>query len=152
MPMFYLSPEVINIVVRCRLNPGHALLDLLFKLRHLKICFYYQCDEITPMQALVCTDNVIRKCRAMQPFERELEIKALSPTTEISIDMDGIDGEKYNISNSPYRIDHLMEDQGLNNLYRKAVHPIERNINSVQSEAILQLEVLKAIDTLSLLV
>lgn len=150
--MFYCSPEVITIVVRCRLNPGHALLYLLFRIRRLNICFYYQCDEITPIKALVCTEDVIQRCRAMQPFEREVKIKALSPTTEISIDMDGVDGEKYNISNCPYRLDHLIEDQGLSNLYRKAVHPIEKNINSVQSKDILQLEVAKAIDTLGLLV
>ncbi|PTB34938.1 hypothetical protein M441DRAFT_154551 [Trichoderma asperellum CBS 433.97] len=152
MPMFYYSPEVITIVIRCRLNPGHALLDLLFRIHRLRICFYYQCDEITEMKALVCTEDVIQKCREMQPFERKFKIKVLSPTAAISIDMDGIDGEKYSISNCPYRVDHLIEDQGLNNPYRRTALQIDRNKDSLQSKPILQLEVAKTIDTLELLV
>lgn len=46
----------------------------------------------------------------MQPFKRELKIKALSPTIEISINIDRINSKKYNISNYPYYLNHLIKD------------------------------------------
>ncbi|KAL7940749.1 hypothetical protein V8C42DRAFT_336673 [Trichoderma barbatum] len=136
--------------MRCRLNPGHALLDLLFRIFRLGVCFYYRGDEITPTKALICTEDHIQRCRKMQPFVRHFKIKALSASTVISIEMDGANGRRYSISNCPYKLRDLIEDQGLNHPFGTKRYSIAMNPEFSQSKSLLQLEVSRLLDTLKL--
>lgn len=150
IPRFYYTPEIICLAMRCRLNPGHALLDLLFRIFRLGACFYYQGDEITPTKAQICTEDDIQKCRKMQPFVRQFKIKALSANTSISIEMDGVNGKRYSISNCPYKLRDIIKDQGLNHPYGAKRHSVEINCKSSQSKSLLQLELNRLLDTLKL--
>lgn len=113
VPRFYTSPEVCAIVIRCRISPGHGLLDLLSKLQHINACFYYKGSEGKERKALVCTKSVLDSCRNYRPFCRQLKVAALSLNTAISVRVDGIDGNKHSISNCPYPLKKLVLDQGL---------------------------------------
>ena len=116
LPSFYSSPEICSVQVHCRIPPGHALLDLLFKLRREKRYFYYRGSELEETKGELCTEDVLSRCQSYGPFIREIRVEALSTDTKINIDMDGDDG-RYSISKCPYRISDLIRDQGLDDVF-----------------------------------
>lgn len=122
VPRFYTSPEICAIVVRCRISPGHGLLDLLSKLQQINACFYYKSSEGKERKALICTKSVLDSCRNYRPFCRQLKLVALSLNTAISVRMSGIDGNKHSISNCPYPLKKLVLDQGLETPFGSRQH------------------------------
>lgn len=122
LPRFYTSPEICAIVIRCRVPPGHGLLDLLSKLQQINACIYYKGSEGKERKALLCTKSILENCRNYQPFSRQLKLATLSLSTVISIRMDGIDGNKHYISNNPYPLKKLIFDQGLETPFGSRQH------------------------------
>jgi hypothetical protein len=122
VPRFYTSPEICAIVVRCRISPGHGLLDLLSRLQQINACFYYKGSEGEERKALICTQSVLENCRNYRPFCRQLKPATLSLNDAISIRMDGIDGNKHYISNCPYPLKKLVLDQGLETPFGSRQH------------------------------
>ncbi|KAF5137894.1 hypothetical protein E5D57_001673 [Metarhizium anisopliae] len=151
VPAFYSSPEVCTIIISCRVSASNALLDLIFKLHRTQVYIYYQGDETTPAKALLCTAKQVTECRNMQPFRRQVTISALSLQTAISVQMDGIDGKKQHISNCPYRIEKLVRDQGLLDIFGNSSHTVPsspRQSGLAEGKADLYVEVDRLIETL----
>lgn len=152
LPLFYSSPELCTVTILCRIGPSQALMDLLHKLYYAKTCFYYQCDGLIAPKTLLCGDQQIRECRGTQPFARKINLITSSPRAFIAVQIDGLDGKRYPLSNSPYQIEELAREQGLLDFFGNARHAASDNSPQRQSQqkckAPLYVEVEKLIETL----
>ncbi|KAL7908047.1 hypothetical protein GGI35DRAFT_486180 [Trichoderma velutinum] len=72
-----------------------------------------QSSEPRVRKALFCTKSLLESCRNSELFSRRLKLSALSLDATISIQVDGINGNRHNISNCPYPLYKLISDQGL---------------------------------------
>lgn len=151
MPNFYSTPEICAVRVHCRVPPGPALLDLIFKLHRESTYMYYQGSESKVAKTILCTEESMQKCQNNQPFTRELKIEASSNTTRIRALIDGSDGKKYNISKCPYPIRQLIEDQGLYCVFgrRDQKQHDETRGNISTPVTLAQMELRKLLDSLT---
>ncbi|RXG44237.1 hypothetical protein VDGE_05154 [Verticillium dahliae] len=115
-PTFYRSPHACELVLRCRLTPGAALFGLLLRLCRDQAYFLYRGDELEYKRIRVCEENDLKACQNWAAFERPLQVRAVSPSCEIDIQIDGDGIDKiqrntgHNISNCPYRLEHLTSE------------------------------------------
>jgi hypothetical protein len=129
LPRFYVLPEYCALYIKCRLPPGHGLLDLLFKLNRSKMYLHYQGDEATEKTIPLCTEDAIERCRRFEPFVREIQVRLSSPQTRIRIQINDMRGKRHNISRCPYMISELIKDQGLDCPFgkRNTFHQVEES-------------------------
>ncbi|KAL7903719.1 hypothetical protein GGI35DRAFT_492342 [Trichoderma velutinum] len=103
--------QLFNIDKDCSLTPNISL-------HRNHVCVYYQASEIRARKALLYTKSLLESCRKSQPFSQQLKLSATFLDTTISIQIDGINGNRYNISNYPYPLNKLISNQGLNTPFR----------------------------------
>ncbi|KAL7905997.1 hypothetical protein GGI35DRAFT_471472 [Trichoderma velutinum] len=155
LPTFYHDLEVCSINVLCRLAPGNALLDLLYRFFQRKVCIYYQGSNLKLTKALLCTHNVMDKCRQNQPFIRRINVAAQSRNTQLSIRMDGTDGKTYALSNCPYRLSKLIRDQELESpfgSYGNQHIRVGRGIRTDHSALILRSEIDQLLEAMEFII
>lgn len=110
--MFYATPEIFAVKILCRISPGHALLDLLFRLHRRKTGLRYHGSEGYISEEVLCTESALSACRRDKPFVREIHLQALSPDTLIDVQLTM--PTRHYISRCPYRLGNLIRDQGIN--------------------------------------
>lgn len=112
-PAFYTSPERCRATVYCRIPPGHALLDLLYRLQHLDTHILYRGDELQYTEVPFLEPAILRKCRAGEPFRKTIEVQAYSMRTLLDVRLSARNGLNNSISHCPYELQELVRDQGL---------------------------------------
>ncbi|UPK92157.1 hypothetical protein LCI18_003092 [Fusarium solani-melongenae] len=112
LPSFYRGSETCTITLQCRVPPGPALLDLVYRLYRRKTRLWYGTGALDQTEIELCTDDVVRRCRNEEPFMRELLIGVSSPGDSVTIQLQAGSG-RYYVSRCPYKIKNLIKDQGL---------------------------------------
>ena len=144
-PSFYSSPEICLISVKCRIPPGQALLDLLFRLRRNGATLAYQgSDSLTC--APFCTEKHLNICRAGFPFVREIKLAAHSLDTLIKAKIN-IGEYSLNLSGCPYKLGDLIHDQGLSCCFGGRGKPLVA-MHNIRCTAV-EMELGKLLDILS---
>lgn len=133
LPRFFQSPEVCSITIKCRVRPGHTLMDLLYRLDRLQIQISYRGDEYDYVSEPLLSLDMLQSCRNGGPFRKELRAKAYSLDTVIDLKLISVDGSAYSISHCPYELRQLISDQGLNSAFGRSDHKI-LNSSSLSQE------------------
>ncbi|RSL64912.1 hypothetical protein CEP53_003875 [Fusarium sp. AF-6] len=120
LPSFYRGSETCMIRLQCRVPPGPALLDLVYRLYRRRTRLWYGAGALDQTETELCTDDVVRCCRNEEPFMRELLIGVSSPGDSITIQLQAGSG-RYYVSRCPYKIKDLIKDlikdQGLDSSF-----------------------------------
>jgi hypothetical protein len=97
--------------IRCRLLPSEPHLKALVKqLWDHQACFYYDFQ-----MSIACVDQeLIEEVKRGVAFSKHIEITVLSLNDVIDVKIDGITKRGRSISNCPYTVNDIIEDQGLN--------------------------------------
>lgn len=111
LPRFYTSPDTCVVGICCRMQPGPTLFKTLAWLYTNRIRIKYKGDELSLPEAVLCTENALRKCWDGVPFCRTITVTAYSPNTLILLQLGPFDGRFYDISSSPYKLGHLVQHQ-----------------------------------------
>ena len=97
--------------IRCRLKPSSAALQVLItRLKESKAYFYSNFEHKLPCWYSELLSEVIEQGTS---YQRNIEFKITSFEEFIDITLDGITQRPMSISNCPYKIETLVEDQGL---------------------------------------
>lgn len=112
VPTFYSPVDTCIINIRCRIAPGQGLRELVYKLHRENIRLFYRGQKLRFSEVFLCPKEVLQAIERGGPFYRQVTIEA-SPETTIQAKIDGMDGEKHNISGCPYNVDDLICNQGL---------------------------------------
>jgi len=119
-----------RIQIRCRISPTtRAYRILIAKLRERRSRFYFD------YQSIPCVSQQLHD-KAGRGISFSRCIKMSVPTVQHSIDIkiDRITSTSQRISNCPYRVQHLIEDQRLNCVFGDKDHKV-RYFSSVDSTA-----------------
>ncbi|KAH8755013.1 hypothetical protein F5883DRAFT_371935, partial [Diaporthe sp. PMI_573] len=119
-PCLTSSPKICLLRLRCRVQPGQALSIILRKFQQSRIYFRgdepnYYVSHLLPPDGLQCSNTG-------EPFSRIIEVMVSSPASNISVKIEGADGQRRHISGSPYPLGQLIRDQGLDCLFGKPNH------------------------------
>ena len=95
--------------IRCRLVPSEPHLKTLVKqLWDRQACFYYNCES------LPCVDQeLLEEVKYGVAYSRCIKVSVRSLNDIIDVKVDGITKRARSISNCPYRVNDIIEDQGL---------------------------------------
>lgn len=93
------------------MQPGPALFKTLARLHANRIRIKYKGDELSLLEAVLCTENALRKCWDGVLFRRTVTVAAYSLNTSILLQLGPFDGRFYDISSSPYKLGHLVQHQ-----------------------------------------
>jgi hypothetical protein len=111
--------------ILCRIGPSHrALRELAKRLKDKEAHFYLDFE-----QKISCFDeNLYRSLECGSSFSRSIAFTVTSLEECIDIKIAGITGRPRSISNCPYKIETLIEDQGLDCVFgsrskRKSFQP-----------------------------
>ncbi|KAI9763378.1 MAG: hypothetical protein M1840_000570 [Geoglossum simile] len=104
--------------IRCRLTPSQpAFMALIEWLRKAKTYFHYDHKTVP------CVNRQLyEEARRGVAFSRYIEFSLVSLSDEIDVQIDGITKASRSISNCPYRLRNLIEDQGLNCVFGHRDH------------------------------
>lgn len=119
-PCLASRPEICLLNIRCRVEPGPTLFNILRKFRQSRVYFRgdepnYYISHLLPPEALQCISS-------SEEFTRIIEVMVSWTASEISVKIEGADGQRYHISGSPYPLGQLIRDQGLDCLFGKPNH------------------------------
>lgn len=148
LPEFYRSPQICCATIYCRVPPGHALLDLLYRLHHLHTHLTYRGDELDYISLPLIEPAALEECRGGKPFRKAIEFRAYSMTTTLDVSLRSVDGSQYRISHCPYELQQLVLDQGLDCVFGRLDHqpikpfhfPWEKRNQSGLDQAFIELE------------
>lgn len=146
-PNFYASPDNCVVKILCRTHPSPALTRTLAWLHVNRIHIKYRGHQSSMLEAVLCTAEVLQKCWEGQPFCRTVVIAAHSLDTIIQMQLGPIEGRFHHVSNSPYKLGHLLQHQEQGWLFNSQGHRQnwERSCNSA-----LQLELDRLIEVIRL--
>lgn len=133
LPMFYSSPELCTFQIHCRVPPGPGLMDLLVKLRRQHASFLYCGSEMQYKETELCGDDTYNQCKDGNPYSKEIQAEIWSTNSSINIKVKGMSSKAYNISNCPYKIGRLVQDQGLNCYFGRSDHKTTYSTNFKQN-------------------
>lgn len=118
MPLFHASPTIGKLRMRCRLPSGEALVDLVMRLSERRATIHYKCNEPNFLTMPALDSDLRAEVRAGGAFVRNFEVEIISPDSIIEVQIDSlISDNRPNISNCPYRLGTLIQDQGLNSAF-----------------------------------
>ncbi|KAH8742450.1 hypothetical protein F5883DRAFT_372676, partial [Diaporthe sp. PMI_573] len=120
LPYFASSSEICLLRLRCRLQPGPAFSNISRKFRQSRI--YFRGDEPNYYISHLMSSGTIECINYGGDFCRTIEVMVSSPASEISVKIEGADGQRRHISGSPYPLGQLIRDQGLDCLFGKPDH------------------------------
>lgn len=112
IPSFHKGTERVRLLLQCRIPQGLVLVEVVNRLYRRRAQLYYGEEESELVCELMVTPTVLARCSRGERFERVLEIPIHSMTSFIHIQIDELAGPEY-ISNCPYQIRKLVQDQGL---------------------------------------
>lgn len=109
---------VCSIQIRCRvLPPSAAYQDLIARLRVRRARFYFD------FQSIPCVNReIIDEAERNIPFNRRVNLSFENHLPSIDIQVHGITRARTSISNCPYDIQQLVEDQGMNCVFGHRDH------------------------------
>ncbi|KAH8761508.1 hypothetical protein F5883DRAFT_382882, partial [Diaporthe sp. PMI_573] len=119
-PCLASSPEVCLLRLKCRVQPGPASPNTLRKFRKSRI--YFRGDEPNYNISHLMSSDTLECINHGGDFSRIIEVMVSSPASEISVKIEGADGQRRHISRSPYPLGQLIRDQGLDCLFGKPDH------------------------------
>lgn len=117
MPDASWPSQYCTVILQCRIPPGQPLVDLLYQLRRANSSYYYQGSGVNEIREELCTDADIWECEKGRPFTRRIIQWITSIEAEVHIAIDGLDGRKNWVSNCPYKIKQLIQDQQLDHVF-----------------------------------
>ncbi|KAF4957156.1 hypothetical protein FSARC_11365 [Fusarium sarcochroum] len=117
MPDASRSFQYCPVMLRCRIPPGQSLVDLLNRLHRENTLLYYQGFGVSETREELCTEAVLWEGDRHRPFLRTIMLPILSVETEARIQIDGLDGQKHCISNCPYKLEQLIQDQEMDHVF-----------------------------------
>jgi len=121
LPKFYAARERARVHLHCRVPPGPALLELVSGLYRSRAQVYYRADDSNHVSDLLVTSAALARCRTGERFARAFEIQVGSMASSIDVRIDGLGGPEY-ISNCPYELQKLVQDQGLDCVFGRKDH------------------------------
>lgn len=104
--------------IRCRLMPSQpAFMVLVERLRKIRAHFYYDYRNVP------CVNRQLyEEARRGIAFSRYIEFSVTSLSDKIDVKIDGITKISRSISNCPYKLQSLIEDQGLDCVFGHRDH------------------------------
>lgn len=127
VPSFYTSPQVCDVYVRCRIEPGNALLDLLIGFQRQNAYLSYRGDAIRYRTVPLCNGKAVQVCQEGKPFSMRIQMSVISLESSLDVRVKlGNNESPYSISNCPYRLDQLVYDQGLNRIFNQSKLPLRQ--------------------------
>ena len=119
VPLYRDNVFVCKALIRCRLLPSQPALEALVRRLHkCRANFYFD------MQRISCVDDQLfgEVIRNNEAFSRQITFSVLSMQHSIDIKVDGITRRGRSISNCPYVLHTLIEDQGLHCIFGHMDH------------------------------
>ncbi|KAK1974588.1 hypothetical protein LZ30DRAFT_607654 [Colletotrichum cereale] len=110
---FYTAPEQYRFLVKCRLPPGPAVLDLFQRLHQSKAYLSHYESEGNSIKIPLITRRILGRCKALQSFSIEISVSLRSLDSLVDIKIGGMEESPQSISKCPYRLRDLIQDQGL---------------------------------------
>jgi hypothetical protein len=104
--------------IQCRLAPSQpAFMALIERLWNARAQFHYNCKTVP------CVNKQLyEEARRGIAFSRYIESSVTSLSDEMDVSIDGITGSSRSISNCPYKLQTLIEDQGLDCVFGHRDH------------------------------
>jgi hypothetical protein len=72
------------------------------------------------MDFTLCTSEAIERCKAEKPFSRDLTMEVASAMSKLDVKIGPTANNSQSISNCPYTLHELINDQGLSCVFGKA--------------------------------
>ncbi|KAH8747480.1 hypothetical protein F5883DRAFT_698328, partial [Diaporthe sp. PMI_573] len=113
-------PDICLLRLRCRVEPGPALSNILRKFQQSRI--YFRGDEPNYYISHLLPPDALQRIKNGEKFTRNIEVMLSSLASEISVKIEGLDGQRRHISGSPYPLGQLIRDQGLDCLFGNPNH------------------------------
>lgn len=148
--MFYTSPDICVVNILCRIQPGPTLSGILAWLHTNRIHVQFQGHESNALEAVLCTDDILRGCRQGKPFCRAVSVKAYSLDTILNIRLGPFNDRFYNVSSSPYKLGYLVQHQEQGWLLNSQRHKQDSSRTGNSYPAPLQLELDRLIEAIRL--
>lgn len=125
MPDTTCTSQYCAVMLQCRVSPGQPLVDLLCRLRRENTSLYYRDSGANEISEELCTEAIFWECERHRPFLRMIILHISSIESEVYISIDGLDGRKHWVSNCPYKIEQLIRDQEMDNVFGRRDRKIE---------------------------
>jgi hypothetical protein len=110
--------------VLCQLGPSTALHNLTLRLQHTQSRFYINCEE------KVCVDDALyKKVKNGGSFSVAVEFTALSKEDKINLKIEGLTQRARDISNFPYLLEDMCQDQKFNHKFGRPDHKEQLGIH-----------------------
>jgi hypothetical protein len=129
IPFFYSTPDRAKVRLKCRLSPGPPLMSLIMDLQRRNAQIRYRGHEGSYSMDKLVTSAVISRCRKGRDFSRILEMEVSSLSSVLDVRIYGTALTDENISNCPYELQKLIQDQGLDCVFGR------KDCGARQSEA-----------------
>jgi hypothetical protein len=121
-PALYSPPERALVRLLCRLPPSAEMMSLVRGLSQRSTCVRYRGAEATWTVENLVTPTILARCRSGEPFLKVLEVQVSAIDTALDVRLkDNLMGEQ-SISNCPYKVEKLVEDQGLDCSFGRRDH------------------------------
>ncbi|KAH6658609.1 hypothetical protein BKA67DRAFT_558530 [Truncatella angustata] len=113
VPVFRTVPAECTVRLLCRVNPGPTFMNLLMELHQRQTCIQYRSADSQFTETPIFTKKIWSMCSKGIPFAKELDLDVVNMDSLIEVKLDSRAGSPQNISNCPYRIIDLIQDQKL---------------------------------------
>lgn len=121
-PALYSPPETILVRLLCRIPPGGEMTSLARNLFQRNTNVRYRGAEATWTAETLVTPTILAHCRNGEPFLKVLRVQINAMETAVDVRLgDQLIGEQ-SISNCPYKLGKLIEDQGLDCSFGRRDH------------------------------
>lgn len=125
-PMFYSSPEIVHVRLLCRLPPGLETMKFVGFLNLQGIQIQYRGAELEWSIDSLVTTAALARCGRGETFCRVLELQVAAMDTKLDLWLSGDSIGRQSVSNCPYRVDQLVQDQGLDCVFGRRDHQVVR--------------------------
>jgi hypothetical protein len=121
-PALYSPPETILVRLLCRIPPSGEMISLVRSLFQRNTNVRYRGAEATWTAETLVTPAILAHCRSGEPFLKFLGVQINAMETAVDVRFsDQLIGEQ-SVSNCPYKLGKLIEDQGLDCSFGRRDH------------------------------
>jgi hypothetical protein len=129
-PTLYSPPETVLVRLLCRIPPSAEMVSLVRNLFQRNTNVRYRGAEATWTAETLVTPAILSRCRSGKPFLKVFGVQMNGLETAVDIRLcDELVGEQ-SISNCPYKLGKLIEDQGLDCWFGRRDHRFLSEIRS----------------------
>jgi hypothetical protein len=127
-PALYSPPEAALVRLLCRLPHSPEMVSLVRGMFQRGTRVRYRGAEATWNTDILVTPTILARCRSGDPFSKlfEVQVSAMDTVVDVRLD-DNLMGE-HNISNCPYKVERLVEEQGLDCAFGRRDHQFVNDI------------------------